>query len=75
VIMLDLALRQKMFDDESSVACSVLLPLDSISHHVHAFPQHGVDHAGRKVYKPNESLYCVSRYFFQVILTTVKISV
>ena len=56
MIMLDLAHRQKMFDDETAVAWSVSIALDSTLHHVYACSQHGIDHAGGKIHIPNGGL-------------------
>lgn len=72
--MLDLACRQKMFDDDD-VACSVSFALDYAIHSVEAFPQHGVDRDGRKIQIPNGSLFCAVCYRSRVILIPGMVSV
>ena len=74
MVMLDLACRQKMFDDDD-VACSVSFALDCALSSVEAFPQHGVDRDGRKIHIPNGSLFHVVCYCFQVITIPGKVSV
>lgn len=66
MIMLDLAHRQKMFDDETAVAWSVSIALDYTLHHGYALSHYGVYRDGGKDHIPNGSLYSVSRYISKV---------